>query len=233
MVRFSFPQSKAYSVVPKEAFNRHFFIAVFTFGVLGLARGLDEGVISSQVLMPAFKRDYGVEPGSAAQSNITSMVQIGCVGGALIAFFTNDLLGRIRCCQVTCLLWIIGAIVWMTSPGRLGQLYAGRLITGFGIGGTVVCGPTYLAEITPKSMRGSLLGVGLFSGTVYLGTFLGYAANLSAQRNMSPHSRNQYLVPTSLNIIFGGLFFICSFFCLESYVTNPLVLAPRTMSGNR
>ena len=155
--------------VPREALNWRLALAAVTVGLLGAARGLDEGIISSQVAQPAFIKSYGIANGSAMQSNITSMGQLGAIPGSIIAWWTSDKFGRLNSCRITCLIWIVGTIVWMTSAGNVGQLIAGRFISGMGMGGTVVAGPTYLAEIAPKSLRGTI--VSIFSGSVYLGEF--------------------------------------------------------------
>ncbi|KDN53068.1 quinate permease [Tilletiaria anomala UBC 951] len=191
------------STVPKEALNWRFFLAIIAIGILGAARGLDEGIISSQTSQKAFINSYGVRPGSDMQSNITSMVQIASVAGSILAWWTSDKLGRIRSAQIHCLLWIIGTTVWITSKGNVGQLLAGRFIVGLGVGGTVVCAPTYLAEVAPKSLRGAVVGV--FSGTVYVGILLGYCANLGVTRNIDPESYARVQIPTSLNLIFAAI----------------------------
>lgn len=92
------------------------------------------------------------------------MVEIACVGGSLFAFIILDRIGRVRSMQVSCLLWAIGTIIWITSAGNLGQLYAGRFLAGLGIGFTPVIAPTYIAEVAPRTVRGAC--VCIFSGSV-------------------------------------------------------------------
>ena len=41
-------------------------------GILGAARGLDEGIVSSQTKQKAFISSYGIQYGSSMQSNVTS-----------------------------------------------------------------------------------------------------------------------------------------------------------------
>ena len=99
------------------------------------------------------------------------MVQIGSVAGSLIAFFVCDKIGRLWATRELCIVWIIGAVIFITAKDQVGQVYAGRFVMGLGIGQTTVVAPTYLAETTPRSIRG--LCVCLFSGSVYLGIMLG------------------------------------------------------------
>ncbi|CUM68606.1 uncharacterized protein PRCAT00006333001 [Priceomyces carsonii] len=141
------------------------------------------------------------------------MVQLGSIGGALIATYTVDKLGRIRALQFVCLIWVVGAIIQITSHS-VGQLYAGRLIEGLAVGQTTSIGPAYLSECAPRSIRG--LCVCIFSGAVYFGVMIAYFANYGTSIHMEA-VRNQWVVPTSMKIVFAGLLFILSFaFCVES-----------------
>lgn len=51
---------------------------------------------------------------------------------------------------------------------------------------------------------------------MYLGIVLAYFANYGAHRHISDQSYNQWVVPTSLHIMFSGIIFILSFFQYES-----------------
>lgn len=68
------------------------------------------------------------------KGNVSAMVQIGSVGGALMAFVLADRIGRLWATRQLCALWIIGIVIFLTNNGRLGQVYAGRFIAGLGIG---------------------------------------------------------------------------------------------------
>ena len=90
---------------PREAFNWRLVFSVICFGLMGAARGLDEGLIGTTVTQKSFMSEYHLNAPknpTKAQSaalasrigNITAMVQIGSVGGALIAFIACDKLGK-------------------------------------------------------------------------------------------------------------------------------------------
>jgi len=142
------------------------------------------------------------------------MVQIGSVGGALIAFIACDKIGRLWATRQLCTIWIVGVIIFITSNGRYGQVLAGRFIMGLGIGQTTVVAPTYLAEAAPRSIRG--LCICIFSGSVYLGIMLGYFANWGTSLHISNNTADQWIDATILHIIFAGIIIIMSFFALES-----------------
>ena len=140
--------------------------------------GLDEGLISTTVAQKSFIDEFGLDAAylDASQqanrlSNITSMVHIGSIPGALIAFLLCERMGMLWSMRQLCALWLAGVIIVITSSGRLGQIYAGRIIMGLGIGQAGVVAPTYLAEIAPRSARGML--VSLFGMSEYIGIMVG------------------------------------------------------------
>ncbi len=205
---------------PPEIFNRRLLFAVIVYGLLGAAGGYDEGNISASTNQPSFRTLFKLDDETKSDSyladrlsNITSMVQIGCVAGSIISFFIVDIIGRLRSLQLLCVLWIVGVVIQITS-NDIGQLYAGRFIAGLGIGQTPVVGPTYLSEISPKNIRG--LCTCVYSGSVYLGIMLGYFANYGAISHISDTNRNQWVIPTSVHIILGGVLLCGSFFIFES-----------------
>ncbi len=74
---------------PEGVFNWRLWFAVVSFGLLGAARGIDEGLITGAFNSPDFQRaiDYkSFSEGEQAniKGNVSAMVQIGSVGGALL-----------------------------------------------------------------------------------------------------------------------------------------------------
>ncbi|RLV91223.1 Quinate permease [Spathaspora sp. JA1] len=207
---------------PQQIFNTTLYLSIFVFGILGAARGYDEGnIVSGNIALPSFISKFGLnDPNKSAdylanlKSNITSMVQLGSIGGALIAMKTVDYFGRVRSLQIICIIWIIGAIIQITAS-NLGQLYAGRLIEGLAIGHTTSIGPVYLAEVSPSPIRG--LASCIFAGAVYFGVLIGYSANLGCVIHVSDTSDNQWRFTLIPKIILAGLiFFMSILLCVES-----------------
>lgn len=207
---------------PREAFNWRLALSVICFGLMGAARGLDEGLISTTVAQKSFISEYGLKTSATLNAtqlaqrtgNITAMVQIGSVAGAMVAFIFCDKIGRIWATRELCTIWIVGVIVYITAAGSYGQVLAGRFIMGLGIGQTTVVAPAYLAEAAPRSIRG--LCICIFSGSVYLGIMLGYFANWGTSLHISNKSANQWIDATIMHLIFAGIIIIISFFALES-----------------
>ena len=183
-----------------------FLTDLFKTGLLGAARGLDEGLVGGMVSMQSFKDEFHLEEGSESHqadvlSNITSMVQLGSIVGSLLAFFVCDRVGRVRTLQLLSALWLIGFIIVVTSQGNTGQLIAGRFFAGLGIGMTTVVGPTYIAEVAPKANRGMLTNV--FAGSVYLGATISFISNWRASANLPSTSTWQWRAPQFVHIGFS------------------------------
>ncbi|KAM4065736.1 major facilitator superfamily protein [Hirsutella rhossiliensis] len=206
---------------PKGVFNWRLWFAVVSFGLLGAARGIDEGLISGAFNSPDFKKtirygEYSSVEQANIKANVSAMVQIGSVAGALIAFLVCDRIGRIMATRFLCVLWVTGIIIFMAGGvnGSLGAIYAGRFIAGLGVGQTPVVGPVYISEIAPSAIRG--LCTAIFTGFVYLGIVLAYFTNYGCAVNLDPNSHNRWLVPTSLHITMAGIIFILTFLQYES-----------------
>ncbi|KAF7196455.1 putative quinate permease [Pseudocercospora fuligena] len=208
---------------PKEILNWRLWYGVFVFGLMGAARGVDEGLVGTTASLASFKKTFGLKDPSLSAveqadrlSNITSMVQLGSIGGALFAFYITDKIGRLWATRQLCLLWVLGIAIYLAaaSNGSLGMVYAGRFIAGLGIGQTTVVAPSYLAEISPKFTRGFC--VCMFSGSVYLGIMLGYFSIWGSQLHISADTQMQWVIPNLLHIYFAVIIFVTSFFAIES-----------------
>lgn len=74
---------------PAEVVNWRLWLAVFSFGIMGSARGLDEGLISGTLASVDFHNLLQLPPQDSVeyadvQATISSMVQLGSVGGAAL-----------------------------------------------------------------------------------------------------------------------------------------------------
>jgi len=204
---------------PREVLNWRLWFAVFSFGIMGAARGVDEGLISGTFNTKHFQQIHHFKQLDDAEyanvkGNVSAMVQIGSVAGALLAFLVADRLGRIWATRQLCVLWILGIVIFMTNNGNLGQVYAGRFIAGIGIGETTVIAPVYIAEVAPRAVRG--LCTCIFAGSVYIGIMLAYFATWGSSLHINQNTANAWIIPTSIHIMFAGIILILSFFNYES-----------------
>ncbi|WP_405822645.1 sugar porter family MFS transporter [Streptomyces sp. NBC_01390] len=117
----------------------------------GFLFGYDSAVINGAV--EAIRSRYDV--GSAALAQVIAIALIGCAIGAATAGRMADRIGRIRCMQISAVLFTISA-VGSALPFALYDLAFWRIIGGFAIGMASVIGPAYIAEVAPAAYRGRL-----------------------------------------------------------------------------
>jgi hypothetical protein len=74
---------------PSQIFNWRLWFAAVSFGLMGAARGVDEGLISGAFNSEDFQKyinfdSYSKIEQANIKGNVSAMVQIGSVGGALL-----------------------------------------------------------------------------------------------------------------------------------------------------
>ena len=117
----------------------------------GFLFGYDSSVINGAV--EAIRSRYDI--GSATLAQVIAIALIGCAIGAATAGRIADRIGRIRCMQISSVLFTISA-VGSALPFALWDLAMWRIIGGFAIGMASVIGPAYIAEVSPPAYRGRL-----------------------------------------------------------------------------
>jgi MFS family permease len=66
----------------------------------------------------------------------------------------------------------------------LSEIYAGRVISGLGIGAISAVAPTYVSECSPKNVRGRITG--LFQIMVAIGVMISYFINCENHNILIP-----------------------------------------------
>lgn len=95
----------------------------------------------------------------------------------------------------------------------LATWYAGRIISGIGVGIATVIIPMYSSEMSPKEIRGRC---GSFFQLFFtLGVFTSYWVDYGAKTNM-PSSTKQWRIPVGLQLVPGGLLGLGMMFTRES-----------------
>jgi sugar porter (SP) family MFS transporter len=117
----------------------------------GFLFGYDSSVINGAV--EAIRDRYDI--GSAALAQVIAIALVGCAVGAATAGRIADRIGRIRCMQISAVLFTVSA-VGSALPFSLYDLAFWRVIGGFAIGMASVIGPAYIAEVAPAAYRGRL-----------------------------------------------------------------------------
>ncbi|MER6438841.1 MULTISPECIES: sugar porter family MFS transporter [unclassified Streptomyces] len=143
------PQSGAGTAHPEHLGHVIFIAAAAAMG--GFLFGYDSAVINGAV--EAIRGRYDI--GSAALAQVIAIALIGCAIGAATAGRIADRIGRIRCMQISAVLFTVSA-VGSALPFALWDLALWRIIGGFAIGMASVIGPAYIAEVSPAAYRGRL-----------------------------------------------------------------------------
>ena len=142
-------QSGAATAHPEHLGRVVFIAAAAAMG--GFLFGYDSSVINGAV--EAIRDRYDI--GSAALAQVIAVALIGCAIGAATAGRIADRIGRIRCMQISAVLFTISA-VGSALPFALWDLAFWRIVGGFAIGMASVIGPAYIAEVAPPAYRGRL-----------------------------------------------------------------------------
>ncbi|KAI1673654.1 quinate permease [Pyrenophora tritici-repentis] len=194
--------------------------AVASFG--GMLFGWDTGLIGGVLTMDAFQHSFNLDKNSPhfanLQGNIVSVLQAGCFFGALASFYVSDTFGRKWALIIADIIFILGSLVQTLSGignTNLGQLYAGRVIGGFGVGLISAVVPTYIGENAPRAIRGRCIGcMQLFNVTgICLSFFVNYGIALDIK---SPTDSTKWRVPFALQILPGAFLLVGMLFMNES-----------------
>ena len=137
-----------------------------SFAALGcLMYGYDQGVMSSILVMPNFQQQFPDLQGSTIQGWLVSALELGAWAGALFNGFLSDAISRKYSMMVAVLIFTLGTGL-QAGAHKGAELFAGRVIGGFGIGMFSMVIPMYQAEISPPELRGSLVSLQQLSITI-------------------------------------------------------------------
>lgn len=203
---------------PKEVYNWRPYVLALIAAWGGVLFGYDSAFIGGTLALPSFSHQFGLDKMSTSQkaftsSNIVSTYQGGCFFGALLGFFIAEKWGRRATLLGASLLFCLGAGLMLGATNSLGIFYAGRIIGGFGVGAVSLATPLYIAEISPPSIRGRL--VGFYETLLQIGGVVGFWINYGVNKHVEPVPK-QWHIPVSLQLIPGGMLFIAAIFLRET-----------------
>ena len=163
--------SKQLSVLdPDRSKLKPFVILVALCASLGgLILGFQLTGSSGTFVMDGFKEQFGwicsesdsqctplSESEIETERSLTSaLMTIGATFGALINPRFVEKWGRVGNLRQGNIVFILGAAICSASS-TIGVLYAGRFISGLGIGMLALCVPVYIGEVSPATYRGAL-----------------------------------------------------------------------------
>jgi MFS family permease len=125
-------------------------------------------VLGQALVMPAFKEAFpGIESSSTATGWLTSILQLGGWGGALLSGVLCEVWSRKHAIMWGSLWMILGSYLAAGAHAQVdAYLYAGRFFTGIGVGTLSAIGPLYNAELAPPEVRGFLVSLQQLTTTI-------------------------------------------------------------------
>jgi sugar porter (SP) family MFS transporter len=118
-------------------------------------------------------------------------------------FVSLEQLGRRWTVMISDAIFAVGAVLCTVATNQLGLVYAGRLLTGLGVGGIAAVCPIYIAEISPPAIRGRLTG--FFESSYQIGAVIGFWINYGIVHNIDPSSSTAWRIPMGVQLIPAGL----------------------------
>ncbi|CAG8153566.1 unnamed protein product [Penicillium olsonii] len=194
---------------PREIFNLRLLYLLVAVAWGGSFYGFDTGNIGGILTLPSFKNAFGLnDVPQAEQDNrkgtIASMLAAGGSAGALLAAPTSDYIGRKWSVFGWGLIFVIGAAMQMVADYDV--LLAGRFIAGMGVGASSMLTPQFLAENSPKSVRGSMTAT--YNLMIVTSLMLAFWVNYGVAKWSFPgveYDDMQWRTAMGIQIIPGGL----------------------------
>ncbi len=138
----------------------------------GLLFGYDTGVISGAILY--IKQEFPIN--TVQEELIIAMVSLGALIGALSGGRLSDRFGRKKLVLFASVFFIISAI-GLSLAGSINELIFWRFLVGLAIGVSSATAPLYIAELSPRFMRGALVSLNQLAITV--GILLSYIIGMA------------------------------------------------------
>lgn len=92
------------------------------------------------------------------QGMLTAILELGAWVGTLINGYLADAVGRRICAVIASGVFVVGVIVQACTMNA-DYVFAGRFVTGLGVGSLSMIVPLYNAELAPPEVRGALVAV--------------------------------------------------------------------------
>ncbi|MGB6827075.1 MAG: sugar porter family MFS transporter [Terracidiphilus sp.] len=123
-----------------------------TAAISGLLFGFDTAVINGALL--SLRTEFALS--EVQMEFAASALLYGCFFGALAAGYLSDRFGRRSILRISGVLFLLSAVL-AALPHLFTEFLAARFLGGLGIGIASTVAPLYLAEVSPRKIRGGIV----------------------------------------------------------------------------
>ncbi|KAF2093152.1 general substrate transporter [Rhizodiscina lignyota] len=176
-----------------------FLISVFA-SLGSVLFGYDLGIIAEVVSSKAFIAKFN--PTSSETGAVVSVFTGGAFVGAGLAGPAGDWIGRKKTILLGAVIFLLGGGL-QTGAQNLGYLYAGRCISGLGVGFLVMIIPMYQAEVTHPSIRGRVTSLQQFM--LGVGSLIAAWLSYGEVINIANSDQGQWRIGLGIQIIPAGV----------------------------
>lgn len=172
--------------------------------------------MGSEIHLPSFQRAFDLTPADITNvsARIMAAFAAGALAGNIAGYCIGERYGRKLCLVAIPFVTLVSVCMQLLATGSMRIMYAARALAGLAIGAGIPVLPAYIAEISPPSIRGRLVGtIDIFAMSAQIpGFWVCYAV----QRHISSESHLQWRVPIALQMIPAGLLIVAMSCAIES-----------------
>ncbi|GIZ44115.1 hypothetical protein CKM354_000732400 [Cercospora kikuchii] len=190
------------------------FAALLLYGMIFSTcfNGYDAGIMTVILADEQFTTYYNIDADKQGLVATIPWATTGLaqlfVGGILASW-----LGRIWALRISILFMCLGVVVQVV-PNTYAVLIVGRLMTGLGFGCVYIASNLYVAECSPRKLRGSFVGTVSQFG-YQLGTLIAFWAGYGMSFHKSPYNI-AWRVSNLIQIPIGLMFVVLTYWYPES-----------------
>jgi len=164
------PPSGSAASPPRGKVKPIVYFIGFTGALAGLLFGLDVGVISGA--QQFIEKEFKI--GDREIEFIVSALLWGAVFGTFLSGVLSSYLGRRKTILVSAVIFIVGSLCCAVAPS-VHVLIAARFLLGIAVGIASFTAPLYLSEISPQSVRGSMIS--MYQLMITIGIVMAFLSN--------------------------------------------------------
>ena len=196
---------------PKKRVQPIVYFIGFTAALAGLLFGLDVGVISGAEGF--IQKDFKVSD-DTIQLIVSALLWCAAFG-ALFSGILSSKLGRRRTILISAVNFIIGAILCSIAANEHVLILA-RFLLGIAVGVASFTAPLYISEVSPQSVRGSMIS--MYQLMITIGIVLAFLSNtwLATYATIGGVTGGHWHIMLGIVAIPAAVMFVGVFFLPES-----------------